>query len=313
MNDGSLLQTFLDRFKELKAATGDNPKRLRVFDQASDEIRAAARRMHPYLMGSDVQQKIFHGADKIIPHAPENTESLWNEFKLHWEPGINYLSMCEDSDDDEWPRDYNEHIKLYKASGVVPDEADDLFLPGFHVGRAAIQQALDYLRDHDHEECRAGLMALRSLDQTIGLDLVAVMERWGKVPIVFMPSHVADQQQKSQLGPLGDLFENAVRAYVCGAPAAAFAMCRALLETVLKQSYLPEELKGRERDIKMGKLLSLTGPRHSSIPRVRIGQLVAIANEILHGGNGLAAARETDLIEFFKILKNLIQKAPAPR
>jgi hypothetical protein len=42
-----------------------------------------------------------------------------------------------------------------------------------------------------------------------------------------------------------------------GSPAAAFAMCRELLETVLKQSYLPREFtekdeKGREPNIPLG-------------------------------------------------------------
>ncbi len=97
-----------------------------------------------------------------------------------------------------------------------------------------------------------------------------------------MPKHVAELQQMSNSGPLTELFDGAIRAYVCGAPAAAFAMCRALLETVLKQSYLPEEFTEREM---LGKLLPRAVMRHSWIPIEDIRRLVRISNEILHGNS----------------------------
>jgi hypothetical protein len=310
----SRLQTFLARFARLKAVTNNDPKVLHTFDQTTEEIRDSASLMHDYLVGSEVQRELFHGADKIIAHAPEQIESSWNEFKKFWEPAINYLSMCEI--DPEWPRDYNEHLKLYAGSGVIPDDEDDLFLPGFHDGPAAIRLALDFLQDH--HECRAGSDALKYLIDTVGLDLVAVLERWGKVPHVFMPTHVAQQQQMSRSGPLTELFDDAVRAYVCGAPAAAFAMCRALLETILKQSYLSGEFTeidqlGRERNIPLSGLLARAGRRHRSIHIAKIKSLVDISNAILHGDRPRALFDETEILHFFEILKALIQGAPAPR
>jgi hypothetical protein len=144
------------------------------------------------------------------------------------------------------------------------------------------------------------------------------MERWEKVPHVFMPKHVAQDQQRSHSGPLTELFDDAVRAYVCGSPAAAFAMCRALLETVLKQSYLPGEFTetdkfGRTRDIPMGRLLELTRERHHSFPLAKIKPLVQISNAILHGKRAAALYSEIHILQFFKILKAVIENAPAPR
>jgi hypothetical protein len=312
----SRLQTFLDLFGQLKAAAGNNPNVLRTFDQTTPEIRAAASRMDDYLAVSDVERELFHGADKLVAHAPKEIEKSWDEFKRLWEPGINYLTMCEYGPD--WPRDYNEHLKLYVGSGVIPDDKDDEFRPEFHDGPAAIRQALDYLKDHD--ECRAGLDALKYLVDTVGLDLAAIMERWKKVPPVFMPMHVAHQQQMNHSGPLTELFEDAVRAYVCGSRAAAFAMCRAILETVLKQSYfLPEELTekdefGRDQDIRLTTLLARAGKRHSSIQVARIRPLVQISNKILHGETPPALDDKTRILQFFKILiKTVIEKAPTPR
>jgi hypothetical protein len=234
MNSRSLrLQSFLDRFADLKAVTGNNPNLLTKFDQASPELRAAVARLDV----GDIEHEIFHGREKMIPHIPAEFERSWAEFKEVWEPRLNHFAMC--GIDPEWPRGYKEHLKIYEGSGVVPDKEDDVFLPEFHDGPAAIRQAIAYLRDH--EECRAGLAALNYLIETVGLDLPAIMGRWQRSPVVFMPRHVAQQQQMSPSGPLAELYDDAVRAYVCGAPAAAFAMCRALLETVIKQSYVPDE------------------------------------------------------------------------
>jgi hypothetical protein len=203
--------------------------------------------------------------------------------------------------DPDWPKEYGEHLKIYEGNGVIDDE--DVFIPAYHDGPAAIRQALNYIRDQG--EPRLGLEALNYLIDTVGLDLAAIMERWQRVPLIFMPTHLAQQQQMSRSGPLTELFDDAVRAYVCGSPAAAFAMCRALLETVLKQSYLrPGELIeqdqfGRERDIPLGRLLARTGPRHSFIPTVKIRRLITSANRILHGSR--ACYKESDILEFFNI------------
>jgi len=139
-----------------------------------------------------------------------------------FETRLDYLGMCATGP--EWPRDYDEHLRLYKGSGIAPDVNEDAYIPEFHDGPAAIRLALDYLQDHDG--CRAGLDPLKHLVDSVGLDLAAVMERWQRLRPIFMPKHVAELQQMNLSGPLTELFDDAVRAYVCGAPAAAFAMCR---------------------------------------------------------------------------------------
>jgi hypothetical protein len=52
-----------------------------------------------------------------------------------------------------------------------------------------------------------------------------------------MPAHVSNEHGLTEKGSLNDLLDDAVRAYVFGAPAAAIAMCRAALEMVLKRHY----------------------------------------------------------------------------
>jgi hypothetical protein len=301
----SRFEKFSALFEELKVATGNRPDMLTKFDEITNEVRTAAYRLTDFLAESSLEADVFHGADKIIAHLPEQLENSWNEFKGVWEPRVNYLAMCDI--DPDWPRDYEEHVKIYKGNGVIPDETDDKFIPAFHDGPAAVRQALNYLQTH--HECRADLAALKYLVDTVGLDLVAVMERWQKVPLVFMPTHVAHQQQLSAFGPLTELFDDAVRAYVCGAPAAAFAMCRALLETIFKQSYLAGEFTEKDR-VSLAELLARAGRRYRFVPIEELRRLIRIANAILHSSP--AHCNERDILDFFKILKFLIQRAPNP-
>ncbi len=116
----SRLHEFLSQFEELKAATGNDPKALRTFDQTTDEIRTAASRMHDYLVGSVVEREIFHGEDKIIVHAPENIERSWNEFKQFWEQGINYLAMCDIDPDRDVYIIAARLLGLYSLVSAVP-------------------------------------------------------------------------------------------------------------------------------------------------------------------------------------------------
>ena len=52
-----------------------------------------------------------------------------------------------------------------------------------------------------------------------------------------MSALVANRYGASEKGSLLHLLDDAVRAYVSGAPAAAIALCRAALEMVLKRHY----------------------------------------------------------------------------
>jgi hypothetical protein len=71
----SRLKTFLAQFERSKAATGKTQcsthliKQPTKFGLPTDEIRTAASRMHDYLVGSDVEHEMFHGADKITLEA----------------------------------------------------------------------------------------------------------------------------------------------------------------------------------------------------------------------------------------------------
>jgi len=93
-----------------------------------------------------------------------------------------------------------------------------------------------------------------------------------------MPAHVSNRYGSSEKGSLLRLLDDAVRAYVFGAPAAAIAMCRAALETVLKRHYGG----GQWEEEKLGRLVVLASQRYDFVQEKRITPLVHKANRILH-------------------------------
>jgi hypothetical protein len=143
----------------------------------------------------------------------------------------------------------------------------------------------------------------------IRLNVHDVFRRWRKVPVFFIPAHVLNRYGASDKGSLLHLLDDAVRAYVFGAPAAAIAMCRAALETVLKQHYG----HGQWEDVKLGKLVVLASQRYDFIQEKRITPLVEKANRILHDyteAHSLTAEDDRTILNFLRTVKFLIQRAP---
>jgi hypothetical protein len=220
----------------------------------------------------------------------------------------------------ESPRDAErvEPETAREAEAVKPDpEIEASFDPLRHDGGYAIQLGIEQLEmnaDHSftsrgqNSSCLA-LDAYEYLTGTIELNIHNVFQRWRKVPVVFMPAHVYNRYGASDKGSLLHLLNDAVRAYVFGAPAAAIAMCRAALETVLKRHYG----RGQWEDVKLGRLVVLASQQYDFVQQNKITPLVDRANEILHNytqEDRLSDDDERAILNFLKTVKFLIQRAP---
>jgi hypothetical protein len=108
-----------------------------------------------------------------------------------------------------------------------------------------------------------------------------------------------------------DLIDDAVRAYVCGAPAASIAMCSAALEMVLKAHYV----KGKWNDpmLKLGGIIVLASQRFDFVHEGCLRRLIKNANDIMHNysrRDRMSKQDERTIVEFLKTVKFLIQRAP---
>jgi hypothetical protein len=198
-------------------------------------------------------------------------------------------------------------------------EFDRDFDPRKHDGADLIDEPLLYLETLTNDDklepvirtsIALSIHAFEYLTNTIGLDLEGTFDRWWSIPIIFMPAHASHGYEQSSRGSLSDLLNDAIRAYVFGAPAAAIAMCRAALEMVLKTHHG----KGEWDDgLKLGQIIVLASQRFDFIQEGRLRRLTQDANAILHrysSDTRMTDEDERTIIEFLKTVKFLIQRAP---
>ena len=312
-------EQFILLFEAVKRAAKDNPRQLRNFYDESNTIREAVDGLRFWLMRMDFERRVFHGSRKHFPQVPVDFEKAWAEYKELWEtPVTTAWTAGLDREMDKLfpvlpPAEPLDSPKIW--IGPDPDYEEE-FDPLEHDGGKALEMGIQYLADREgygdyviENIGRISTSAYDYLTETIGIDVPAVFRRWRNVPVTFMPTHVSNKHGLTEKGSLYALLDDAVRAYVCGAPAAAITMCRAALEMVLKRHYG----RGQWDDLKLGKIIVLADQKYEFVQAGRIRPLVDRTNGVLHNYSNieqLSKDEDRAILNFLKTVKFLIQRAP---
>lgn len=279
---------------------------------------------------------MFHGSGKLLSGAPPRFENAWNEYRKTWSGPVSDAVLNIDLSDlllpleqlaDE-PKSAGSTTKEW-ADVAPPDPAEDCnFDPSSMDGAKALEMAFwaaegradDVGGQWEDDLSRAsniGLEAYGYLTGTIGFAPEELFRRWRSLPVFFIPGHVAAKHSEVEKGGLYELLDNAIRAYVFGATLASVAMCRATLELVLKRHYGLDyrytDEKGRSRDKGLGELIILAQKRYEFLQAGKIRPLVDWANQVLHSTSfhrRFDRKDEQALVEFFKTIKFMINRAP---
>jgi hypothetical protein len=311
----SPFEEFILLFNNMKAAVKDSPRRLHSFYDESKEIKDATRAFQFFLLETDFERRVFHGPRKLFVQAPLEFGKVWDDYTTRWVRALSAIELRELVPEWGLGQDFDSDAPAQSVESEPPDpETDDNFNPRWHDGGAALELGIDYLRSRaetdplsDDDEwiinsCRIGSDAYDYLVKTIGLDIRSAFGRWRKVPVVFMPAHVSNRYGASDKGSLPHLLDDAVRAYVFGAPAAAIAMCRAAYHMV-KRHYTHEELEN---------VIVLASRRFD----YSIKQLVGRANEVMHNYDNrrrLTAEDDRIILNFLATVKFFVEQAPKPQ
>jgi hypothetical protein len=114
------------------------------------------------------------------------------------------------------------------------------------------------------------------LKDEAGLDLRATFRRRSLVPFVLVPRHVAAHHGPVEKASIYENLQQAHDAFVFGAPFAAVALMRSIVETVLRIHYAAEGNDLSERINNSSRLLP-KGANVAALHRLR-----KIANAVLH-------------------------------
>lgn len=323
MTDLTITERFRLAFEQLTSACNDNPQTLITFFSEHPQFIKLAWAVDDAANHIEKAEAV----SKMMAQVSPEFLRAWKAYLYKWKLQVDYViatdlgllaafgpAPCFD--------EYAVQRRGAKEKETPDPAIDDSFVPEFHDGGKAVAALIDLVRDQA-EPRRAdefddsgianiyeiGAQALDHFQQVIGIDIQRAFDRWDSLPAVFVPKHVSDKHGLTAKDSLFALYEQAVRAYVAGAPVAAIALCRALLESVLKDHYLR---KVDTRGENMEGLIEIAVARYDFLQPTKLHALRLDANKILHRFAERQQHADDDKIVLghLKDLKHYIEKAP---
>jgi hypothetical protein len=136
---------------------------------------------------------------------------------------------------------------------------------------------------------------------TIGIDYSAIYARWRNAPELFIPLQALNRD----ITPIVDLYNEAVRTYIFGLTVSSVAMCRAVLEHVLKKHY---RIKGEDLE----RIIFLAEKRHNHLKGLNLKAKKNDANAVLHRYEERAKNLDKAALDFLIALRHVVTHIPSP-
>ena len=159
------------------------------------------------------------------------------------------------------------------------------------------------------EGVKRGIPLWKSLQDEAGFDLRGVLRRRELIPFVLVPRHVA--KCHDQMSSIYQNLRQAHEAFVFGAPLAALALMRSIMEIVLSEHYGAQGDNLSEQISNVRKILPACA-NASALHRLR-----RFANVVLHPGskNEFGAKLEsgeieTEIVSLLRVLRALVEGVP---
>ena len=298
-------ERFLAAFNELKTAVGDDPNVLSERWEGDEHLQKLCDEISSLVFGFRVKEEwspyaFTQHVSVAGAHARRDYDDRWCSIV----GTIAYRDMVF------LLRDIigNEEEESASDDKPVPDRLAEDIEDWKDTARSearAIASIIDYAREqhesdeHGDFECLyEGLRAWDRLEIT-GIDIKGALWRRRAIPHVLVPTHVARHYGASRASLYRRLHQ-ASRAYIFGAPLAALALQRAVLEEVLQRHW------GAERG----------ATRNADFPEWSWGwkadKLKKLGNKALHGDPEDLTSDQLDraIINNFLLLRLLIEHAP---
>ena len=306
MRNGAEGERCLASFAAVKAAVDDNVEQLRMswedsipLQQLCDEISGLVRSFEIVEEWSPIA---------FTPHVSTAGTLARREYDDRWRQIVSFVA----------DRDFRvlfsgifaDDLKQISEAngGRVQDQLASDITNWTEDGRrqaSDIEYLIDYIVQirslDDDNDLEWADDALRAWDRLkiAGLDLVGILWRRRALPHILVPTHVARHYGDAKVSLYRRLHQ-AGRAFVFGAPLAALALQRAVIEEVLSKHW------GAEKGM----------VRNANLPTLewdaRAERLKRMANTALHGDADTLKGDQLDraIIENFLILRLLIENAP---
>jgi hypothetical protein len=295
---------FMLLFQKLKDWSDDDPESLPELASKDESIKDLCLD----LLGAAGNLQRNERGDRELFTAPVDSKFIttWRDFEdrfervlddLFWHPLIKRES--------EW-----EHADLNAAIAADLIEKTIEFAC-FRAAGDESELSLDYTLTTE-EVVRYATADWEGLKDEIGFDLHGVFRRRRLIPFVLIPRHVAARHDQSKSLSVYQNLRQAHEAFVFGAPFAALALMRSIMEVVLRDHYGADGNDLSERISSSRKLLP-KGANEAALHRLR-----KTANAILHLDTKKdeplpklePIQMEMEILSLLRVLRALIEGAP---
>ena len=297
---------FMALFRRLRNMIGDEPAGLA--DLAADD--EPLRRLCDELSNASFFLSASERTGRNLFIAPVDPKFIeaWRDYEERYEgtlagiflTGLG-LNLDEDSGsggtqfDSRW--DYEDHEA--KAEADALDTAMDFART--ETDSLTDSESADYSVEIDR-----GVQAWTRLQSAIGIDLRGVFRRRALTPFILIPRYVSNKYGLTDKLSLVTHLAQAHQAFIFGAPFAAIAMMRSILEIVLKKHY-------RSTGAELYQLIDNCRTLPAGAPKEKLHRLRHLANDVLHFDNVRYLPprdMEKELIGLLINLRALIEAAP---
>lgn len=306
------------KFKELERRSGKDPSRIEWLVKNSPDVRRLVGTL--YFLQHELESE--RNKHRFLRDVPKWFIKTYTSYNQRFGPEVQRIygrlwllaMFAEDALDGIPPEE------ILHPEGPPPpkkpdqDEIQGWFIPGSGEGAEAMETMIDWLwnmhEGYDSaEDLRTDLDAWDWFTETVGIDLDGIEKRWNKLPRVLIPSHVPRPEGMNARDGLVELLDDATKAYVFGLPAAAFAMCRAVCEQVLKEFDFGDDHKEK----KLKDLVFFAEKKYERIKQLNLWEHIKSANQVMHNypGGRLSEDQLEAVRQFLETTKALIERAPS--
>lgn len=311
---------FRTRFEKLRDWIDDNPVGLPKL--AYDDAPLQALCFEVWESSNRISSKERRHRELFAGPVDPAFISAWRDFEERYRSAIFEITVVASLDlapsnghlaakiendrfDSEWRRAAEEAALDAAAVNAAINQAD-VEVCSVHESGSESNHS-DYV---EHlEEVKAGVTAWANLADQVGFDLEGVFRRRALVPFVNIPSHVANNQGKTDPLTLTTHLKQAQEAFVYGVPFAALALMRSILDVVLRRYYCESTFD--KDDLK--DIIDYARGLPSVANKQRLHRLRMLANNILHFNTdrvNLPREMEREILSFLLVLRALIEQAP---
>lgn len=311
----SRLEEFLVLFVKLKKETNDAPSNLGWLPEQKPYLSKLC-----YDLDACGTAILRHLSKKNTKHtiAPDIFSRDWEEYLESWKDVVAKAAAPEQERVLGEIRSWIGRARQKAiAEGKTPEDFDSEFLDQL---KSEVGNTFDPLVDDPadvmnniksiiYDIVDNGLMvevfedktigAWNFFQKTVGINYVAIYDRWRSAPELFLPSHTRSRNTT----PIVELYNEAVRAYVFGLTVASVAMCRALLDHILKKHY---EIRGMD----LKDVISIAEERHEHLKGLNLQDKRLLGNTVLHKYEKRSTDLDKAVKDFLLTVRHLVTHIP---